>query len=326
MSYMLDNFDENLNDSAFKKTEHVPGIFAEYSWVIPEKFTLLLGARADHSNIHGFFFTPRIHLKYAFSEHMIVRASAGKGYRSANVIAENLSYLTTSRQFVFTDKLRMENAWNYGINLTRYIDILGREMTVSAEYYRTDFINQVIVDKEQNAGQVLVYNLDGPSFANTYQVEMKYELIPRFDLTLAFRYNDVKMTISDELEREPLVNKYKGLVTASYATNLRKWQFDFTAQFNGPSRIPSTLMLPVEYQMPGESPFYTILNAQVTKFFKRWEIYVGGENLTNYKQHHPIISAEDPFGPYFDASNIWGPVSGIKVYAGVRFLLKHDQL
>jgi len=172
----------------------------------------------------------------------------------------------------------------------------------------------------------MVYNLDGKSYANTYQVEVKYELIKRMDVTIAFRYNDVKMTIGDELMREPLVNKYKGLFTVSYATNLRKWQFDFTTQVNGSARIPTTEELPEEYQMESYSPVYTILNAQITKVYKRWEIYLGGENLTNYKQHNPIISADEPFGPYFDASNIWGPISGVKIYAGVRFLLKHDQL
>jgi len=220
----------------------------------------------------------------------------------------------------------MEQAWNYGINLTRYIDILGKEMTVNAEFYRTDFTNQVIIDKEQDIHHIYVYNLDGKSFANAFQVEVKYELIRQMDVTAAFRYNDVKMTIGDELQSEPLVNKYKGLLSVSYATNLRKWQFDVTGQLNGYSRIPSTELLPVEYRRPDYSPVYTILNAQVTKFYKKWEIYLGGENLLNYTQHHPIIAADDPFGPYFDASNIWGPVSGVKIYAGVRFLLKHDKL
>lgn len=255
-----------------------------------------------------------------------MRVSAGRGSRSANVVAENLSLLTTARRFNFTEKLRMEQAWNYGLNITQYIDILGKELSVNAEVYRTDFTNQVIIDKEQNLNQILVYNLDGRSFANTYQVELKYELIPRMDITAAFRYNDVKMTINRELMREPMVNKYKGLFSVSYATNLKKWQFDVTAQFNGSARIPSTELLPEEYKMLSNSPDYMILNAQVTKFFKRWEIYVGGENLTNYTQHNPIIAADDPFGPYFDASNIWGPISGIKIYAGVRLLLKYDKL
>jgi outer membrane receptor for ferrienterochelin and colicin len=326
VSYMLDSYDENLNDSVFKRTEHVPGAFFEYSWVVPDKFTLLAAMRADYNSIYGLFLTPRVHLKWDITKKLVMRASAGRGSRTANAVAENLSLLTTSRHFVFTDKLKMEHAWNYGINLTQYVDILGKELSISAEFYRTDFTNQVIVDKEQNIDEIRVYNLEGKSFANTYQVEAKYELIRQMDVTLAFRYNDVRMTLSDMLMREALVNKYKGLVSVSYATNLHKWQFDVTAQFNGPSRLPSTAMLPEEYQMPDYSPFYTILNAQVTKFYKKWEFYLGGENLTNYRQPHPIIAADDPFGPNFDASNIWGPISGIKVYAGVRFLLKYDQL
>lgn len=326
LSYKFNHFDETLNDSAFSKTEHVPGAFFEYTWTIPEKFTLLAGIRGDYDNLYGSFITPRLHLRYAFSEHTILRVSAGRGSRTANVVAENLSLLTTARRFVFMEKLRMEQAWNYGLNFTQYIDIMGKELSVNFDIYRTDFTNQVIIDKEQDIDKIMVYNLDGKSYANTYQVELKYELIPRMDVTAAFRYNDVKMTISNELMREPLVNKYKGLFSISYATNLRKWQFDVTAQFNGSARIPTTEGLPEEYHMESFSPVYTILNAQVTKFYKRWEIYIGGENLTNYTQHNPIIASDDPFGPYFDASNIWGPVSGVKIYAGVRFLLKHDKL
>jgi len=322
LSYVMDDFNENLNDSVMKRTEHVPGVFAEYSWVIPEKLTLLVGARGDYHNAEGFFFTPRVHIRYSPVHHTVIRASAGRGSRTSNVIAENISLLASSRQFIFLEELRMEKAWNYGGSITQYIDILGRELSLTAEYYRTDFTNQVIVDKEQNNSQVLVYNLDGRSFANTYQVEAKYEVIPRLDVTAAFRYNDVRMTISDRLMREPLVNRYKGLITLSYATNLNKWQFDFTAQFNGDSRIPNTAYNPEKYRMAENSPAYTILNAQVTKFFKRWDLYLGGENLANYKQHNPIIASDDPFGPYFDASNVWGPISGIKVYAGVRYTLK----
>jgi hypothetical protein len=326
ISYVMDFYNESLNDSSFARTEYVPGAFFEYSWIVPEKFTLMAGIRGDYDNLHGFFITPRLHLKYNITKKTVLRASAGRGSRTANVIAENLSLLTTSRQFVFMEKLKMEHAWNYGLSLTRYIDILGKELSVNAEFYRTDFTNQIIVDKEEDISHIMVYNLDGKSYANTYQVELKYELIPRMDVTAAFRYNDVKMTIGKMLMREPLVNKYKGLLSLSYATNLKKWQFDVTAQFNGSARIPSTVLLPPEYQMPSYSPVYAILNAQVTKYFKRWEIYLGGENLTNYKQHNPIIAAEDPFGPYFDASDVWGPISGVKIYAGVRLLLKYDKL
>jgi hypothetical protein len=150
-----------------------------------------------------------------------------------------------------------------------------------------------------------------------------YELVERLDLTLAFRFNDVQQTTNSTLQLEALVNRYKGLISLSYATNLNKWQFDFTTQLNGDSRIPTTAENPITYQRPTSSPVYTILNAQVTKRFKRFEVYAGGENLSNYKQKDPIIASDDPFGPYFDSSLIWGPVDGIKIYAGFRYILKY---
>lgn len=318
ISYVFDQYNEQLNDSAYKRIEHVPGGFFEYTYVNPEKFTLLFGMRADYNNLFGLFFTPRFHFKYNLTSNTIMRASAGKGYRTPNAIAENLSLLASSRRIVFVEELKMENAWNYGVNLTQYINIDGKELSVNIELYRTDFINQAIIDKDQDIPRIFIYNLDGKSYSNSFQIESKYELISGLDVTAAFRWNDVKMTIDQELIREPLVHKYKGLLGLSYVTRAKKWQIDVTTQFNGDSRIPSTEENPQPYKRDDESPAYTILNAQVTKFFKSWDFYVGGENLTNYTQDNPIIASDDPFGPYFDASNIWGPLVGIKVYAGVR--------
>ena len=323
ISYVYDGYNEELNDSSFTRKESVPGLFAEYTFIPSERFTLLAGIRADHSNIFGTFFTPRLHLKYNIAEKTILRISTGKGYRTPNVIAENTSLLATSRKISILDEIKMEEAWNYGINLTQYFDILGRELALNLEFYRTDFVNQAVIDKDYNTQQALIYNLDGKSYSNTIQVEAIYELIERLDVTLAFRYNDVKQTTNNVLQQEALVNRYKGLLSLSYATNLNKWQFDFTTQVNGDSRIPTTASNPPQYQRESNSPVYVILNAQVTRRFKRWEVYLGGENLGNYRQENPIIAADDPFGPYFDSSLIWGPIEGIMVYAGFRYILKY---
>ncbi len=199
--------------------------------------------------------------------------------------------------------------------------MLGRELTLSADFYRTDFVNQVIVDLDEDVSQIRISNLDGTSRSNSFQIEAGYELIERLDLVAAFRINDVKMTLNDELQRKPLVNKYKGLINLSYATNLNKWQFDFTGQFNGGGRLPNTGMNPPEYQLSETFPGYTVLNTQVTRFFRNWSIYIGGENLLNFKQDHPILAADDPYGDYFDASMVWGPVMGRKFYAGLRYAI-----
>jgi len=321
-SFELSNYIEHLNDSAFSRYERVPGVFFQYTYTLGEKLTVIAGLRGDYHNIYGAFLTPRLHVKYNLTETTILRASAGIGYRTANIIAENNTMLATSRRLFITEEPKQEAATNLGINLTQYFTLLGKELRLSGEVYHTSFQNQVILDFDKDPQAIYVYNLDGRSYSNAYQVEASYELINRLDLTLAFRYNDVKMTTDDILQYKPLLNRYKGLINLSYATNLNKWQFDFTTQFNGSSRIPGTDTNPLEYQRDNTSPAYTIINAQVSKFFKKWSIYLGGENLTNYRQNDPIIAADQPFGKYFDSSLIWGPVSGINIYAGIRYTLK----
>jgi outer membrane receptor for ferrienterochelin and colicins len=321
-SFMFDRYREDLNDSVFDRTEQVPGAFFQYAYSDGEQLNLILGLRADHHNEFGLFFTPRLHLRYGFNEHTIMRLSAGKGFRSANVLAENTSLLASARKVVFLDTPSMEEAWNYGINLSKHIDISNRELTLSVDLYRTDFVNQVIVDRDSDISRILVYNLTGRSRSNSLQLEANYELLKGLSVTAAFRVNDVKMTFADEFSVKPLVNKYKGMLSLSYVSPLRKWQFDFTSQFNGQSRLPETSSLPENHRMPEYSPAYTILNAQVTKYFRKWNAYLGAENLTNFTQKHPIIAPEKPFGNHFDSSMVWGPIYGIKAYIGLRYTIE----
>ncbi len=319
LSYLYDDYKQHLNDSAFNRMESVPGIFFQYTYSNEKNLTVLLGIRSDFHNIWGTFFTPRIHAKYNLFENTILRASAGKGYRTANIIAENSYMLASSRQVKVYPGIQQEEAWNYGVNLTQIIKINKRELNINVEFYRTDFINQVVVDRDTDVSELNIYNLNGKSYSNSFQVEAVYEIIPRFDVVAAFRYNDVKMTYNNILESEPLVNRYKGLLNLSYKTNLEKWQFDLTTQLNGDSRLPNTSANPPEYQRPENSPVYAIVNAQVTKYFKKWNIYAGVENLTGFTQNDPIIAADDPFGQYFDSSIVWGPIMGRKIYMGLKF-------
>jgi outer membrane receptor for ferrienterochelin and colicins len=317
-SFMYDHFDEVLNDSIFGPTEIVPGAFFQYTYNNSQGLTAIAGLRADHHNNYGFFVTPRFHVRYEIDSATTIRASAGMGYRSARIIAENNHLLATARRLVIQEQPRMERATNYGVNLSRCFVIDGRKMTLSGEFYRTNFSDQVIIDMDQSTTEIYIYNLDGKAYSNSFQVEMLWEPIRNLDMVLAYRWNDVRVTQQDELVRKPLVNRYKGLVNLSYATNLRKWQFDFTTQLNGDARLPDTQMNPEQYQRPEMSPVYTIIHAQVSRFFRKWSIYAGVENLTDFVQKDPIIAADDPFGNYFDSSMVWGPILGRKFYAGVR--------
>ena len=324
-SYSYDKYNEKLNDSTFKPIEHVPGVFGEYVFNDEHHWSVIAGFRVDYNSYYQkMLYTPRLHVRFKTHDELTLRLSAGKGYRSPNVIAENSTMMASAREIIFVETPKMEEAWNYGVNLTKGIDIDWREIVINADFYRTDFVNQIVLDRDADAHEIRIYNLDGKSYSNCAQIEASCEIFKDFDLTLAFRYNDVKMTINDTLREKPFVNRYKGLVTMSYAPG--SWQFDLTTQFNGDSRVPDlsgNATAVANGQDIERSPFYVLMNAQVTKKFgKHWEVYVGGENLTNYTQKYPIISADNPASDDFDASMVWGPISGIRGYLGIRFQIK----
>ena len=336
-SFLYDRFEERFSDTLsvnvtpltqLFREEIVPGVFAQYTWSGHEKVTLIVGLRGDYHNRFGMLFTPRTNVKYNFTDHIIFRVSAGRGYRSPNIISENIGLLASSKKYNIQsiNDLDIEKAWNYGANLTFYIPMPRNEtMTVSMDYYRTDFDNQAIVDMEYNRQQIYFYNLHGKSYANAWQMDLNTTLFKGFDVFAAFRWNDTKITYSRNDQNftvnKPLTGKYRGLVNLSYATNFEKWKFDITAQFNGSSRFPS---LNGYHAAEERSPAYPLYFAQITKKTKRLDFYAGSENIFNYKQKNPILNPENnPFGPNFDASRIWGPLMGRKFYAGIRLRIEN---
>jgi outer membrane receptor for ferrienterochelin and colicin len=324
VNYKYDQYDESLDATPYKRFESVPGIFMQYTYADTSRITVVAGVRADFHNVYGTFITPRIHLRYVLAPRVILRASAGKGYRSANVLAENSYLLASSRAMIISSNLKEEEAVNYGASLNARIPVSGKEIRVTAEAFRTNFINQVITDLDASVNEVKFYNLEGKSYSNVYQLEASTQILNGLDLLAAWRWNDVQMTIDGQLRTKPLASKYKGLLTASYLTRLRKWQFDYTLQLNGPGRVPSTAENPDPYKRDDNFKAFTVMNAQGTRYFKNFHLYIGAENLLDYMQHNPIIAADDPFGEYFDSGLIWGPVHGRKIYAGFRFMINRE--
>lgn len=323
MSYVYDKYNELLNERVMKTDEGVIGAFLQYTYNKNDRFITLLGIRVDFHNIYGTFITPRFHMKYNISEYLHLRSSIGKGFRSARVIAENNFLLASSREIVLEQNLDMEESLNYGINLTGYIPLFNNELTLSADYYRTEFMNQVVMDMDSDAHKVYFNNLSGESFSNSFQVEAAYELFRGMNVVTAFRFTDVKTTINDMLREVPLNSRYKGLLTLSYQTPLKKWQIDITNQFNGGGRMPDPD--PVNPLWEEEYPAFTRINMQLIKYFRTWSVYMGIENLTDYKMDNPVIDAVNPGGPNFDASMVWGPIHGRLIYGGMRFAIEREE-
>ena len=328
LSLNVDNYRERLSllPQALDRLEIVPGIFAEYNLKYDEMLSLVAGVRADYSTRYGFFVTPRMNIRYTPFEWWTLRGSVGMGYRSPNAIADNAFILPSSRVLHLADDIQQERAVNAGLSTTFYIPLGSKELQLSMEYYYTHFLNSLIVDMDQDKHAVYIYNqtdLPGAkSFAHSAQIEASIEVLRGWTWTAAFRYTDVRQTTigADGIARlrpKALTNRFKGVVTTSYQTPLKKWQFDVTAQFNGVSRVPDGF----------EQPFtwYPQLMAQVTKYFRTCSIYLGAENMTNFRQDPSIVDSYHPWGPDFDASMVCGPTTGWKVYLGFRYDLEKPE-
>lgn len=328
LSYLLDDYHETLSGlNPRNRQESVPGAFFEYTYTLPEKLTVVSGGRVDFHNLYGTRFTPRIHAKYDISKDIHLRVSAGKGWRVANPLAENYGLLVSNRFVEFENTLRPEESWNYGISLSNEFHLFGNKASFIIDAYRTDFQNQVIVDME-TAGLLRFYNLQGRSYSNSFQAELNYVPAKRFDLKIAYRMFDVKNDFLQTdgtllLKSKQFLNRDRILFNIGYALPYDKWKFDLTWQWNGARRIPA-----IPQHMEGNSkvsaiaPGFSNINAQLTRTFLKWDVYLGGENLNNFTQANPILASDDPFGRHFDAGMAWGPVIGRMVYIGMRYKIK----
>lgn len=293
--------------------ETTPGAYVQYTYNLNDKVVAMAGIRADHSSRYGTFVTPRFHLKLTPSEIVSLRLSAGKGFRTVHALAENNNLLASGRQLVIDD-LEQERAWNYGISSSFYIPLFGKTLKLNAEYYHTNFSQQAVIDYDSNPSLIRITNLNGKSYSNTVQIDATYPVVQGLELTAAWRWNDVKCTYGGELMEKPLTSRYKGLVTASYKTPLGLWQVDATLQLNGGGRMPT----PVNGLWDERFQAYEQVSAQITRWFRHFSVYIGGENLTAFRQKKTIINAEDPWSATFDPTMVWGPVHGAMFYAGIR--------
>ncbi len=308
-----------------KTHETVGGAYAQYTYKLSDDFTAMGGLRVDNSNLHGTFVTPRAHIKWSPSFFAHFRLSAGKGYRTTHILDENNFLLAGSRQMIITDNIdTQEEAWNFGASGQFKIPVGEKILNLDVEYYYTDFVKQVVCDMDNNAHEVQFYNLDGDSYSHVIQAEATYELLPRLNLTAAYRHTISKTTYKNlgTLDK-PLTSKYKALLTAGYETKGKnKWQFDLTSHLNGGGRMPNAYLKTDGTQSWKETyDAFFQLSAQITKNYGKWAFYVGGENLTNYKQENAIINATNPWSQEFDPTMVYGPMHGCKFYAGLRFKL-----
>lgn len=312
---------DSLNDD---RIEIVPGAFAEYSF-IGMRLSAVIGARADYHNLFGAQFSPRLHLKYTLTENTDLRFTVGKGWRVPNYMIDNVSLLANSKAWVAPDTVTPEISWNIGGSLMQEFKLFKKKGSITIDYYYTMFENQMLVDRDVNSSQIVFTNLNGLSFSNSLQAEVSYALSKTIDLRFAYKYLDVRATYNGKLQQQVMLPQHRGFFNFAYKTRNKRWEFDLTTSVYGTSRLPEVILADGSVSIDNRSQVYPIINAQITHNYKKWEFYVGGENLGNYRQSNPIINAENPFASTFDATRVWAPIYGINGYVGVRFTIKKEE-
>jgi outer membrane receptor protein involved in Fe transport len=304
------------------RTEIVPGVFGEYTFT-GSRFTGVFGVRYDYHNLYGSQFSPRIHTKYSASEFTDIRFTIGKGWRVPNYIIDNISLLANSKQWISPTETKPEISWNAGTSIVHEFKFGGQKASISIDYYHTRFTNQLVVDRDESVNAIVFTNLENASYSNSFQTELSLSPFKNFDVRLAYKFLDVKAEYGGEMRQQVMIPRNRGFMNLAYKTRNKRWEFDLTCSVFGASRLPvqtssadTTLIL---FNTKGQ--VYPMVNAQITYVYKKWNIYLGGENLTNFKQQNPIVDAQNPFSSSFDATNVWGPIMGINVYAGLRLAI-----
>lgn len=300
--------------------EAVPGAYAQYTLNLDSHLIAMAGLRLDHSSLSGTMFTPRLHVRWNPSSLVSANVSAGRGFRTPHPMAELNYLLASSRRIIIQDNLPREEAWNYGAGITLSPTVASRKCSFSAEYFYTDFCHQLCVNFDRDPHAVYLYGLKGNSYSHTLQLELSAELIPDLTFGAAYRLTDVKADYGFGMQQKPLVSRSKGLFTIGYAPFMGLWQFDASLSINGGGRMPTPYALANgTLSWPEKFGAYCLLNAQATRNFRHWSVYIGGENLTGFKQKNPIIDAANPWSNNFDATMIYGPLHGAIIYIGFRY-------
>ena len=321
-SYFADRFTESFDGNIIKpyhlkkRVDLVTGIFSEYQFN-NQKFNLVSGLRADYYNIQNkIYYLPRINMKYNPGDRTAIRFSIGRAFRISNVLTENMSFLASSRSIIIGDDLRPEAGWNYGLNLSHCFYLFNKEGTLNLDIYKTIFEDQIVINIEDQ-NELSFTNLNGKSFANIIQIGFDYNITKNLQMRLGYKQNKSISTFNGVEKQLPLQPEERAILNLSYKTISDKWHFDITANYIGRSRIPEINIVADNF-----SPPFSLFNSQITRKWENLDVYIGGENLTNYTQPNPIIDVENPLGDDFDASLIWGPVMGRNIYVGIRYKIK----
>jgi outer membrane receptor for ferrienterochelin and colicins len=327
-------YDDNTPGTASEDTVHVsnkpmytflPGIFVQDEIGLNEKVTILTGLRYDRHNHHGNIVSPRVSLKFSPDKNNTLRLSTGNGFRVVNLFTEDHAALTGARQVIIESELKPEESWNVNLNYASNIAHSSGFIGLDASVFYTYFTNKIVGDFHTDPEAIIYNNLQGHAISKGITLNTDISFMSRFKIITGVTFMDVyqvEKTGAEDIKMPQLfAPKVSGTYALSYSLDKLGLTFDLTGRLNGPMHLPTARENGDE--RPGKSPWFTIMNFQITKTSNTgWEFYLGAKNLLNFMPKDPIFYWQDPSAPEFDTSYNYAPVQGIKGFAGIRYTIQ----
>lgn len=328
LSYQYDNIEERLdsvqgpNLYTFDRMESVPGAFVEYTYSSDAPVTLVLGTRVDYHNLFGWLVTPRLNIKYEPVTGSVIRLGGGRGMRTANILSENMSALASGREFqVFGNGIQQERAWNVGLSFSQAFLLFDKGATFSVDGFYTRFDNKMIGDFYPNQTFIAYFNNQfGASSSLSSIAQLDFEPMENLNVRVAYKYLDARDAFIDGIQTAYRVPNHRAFLNVGYEFGQSGWKADATWNWFGAQRVPTWTY--DENTGSHLSPNFSLIHAQVNKTIgKSWEVYLGVDNLLDYRQDNPIQAADRPYSSDFESNGVYGPIFGRMIYAGFYYNL-----
>ncbi|MCK6618023.1 MAG: TonB-dependent receptor [Cyclobacteriaceae bacterium] len=319
--FRFTRYDDSTPATAQPQNTWLPGIFLQNEFRASKKITWLWGVRYDHHNIHGNIFSPRLSLKYSPALYHTFRFTAGNGFRVVNLFTEDHAALTGSRDVVIKNELKPEQSWNVNLNYATTMRHITGYINLDASVFYTHFTNKIVGDFLTNPDQIIYDNLNGFAVSKGITLNADAAFTSGFKFMVGATLLDVYQKQRDSLDviqttPQLFAPVFSGTYSLSYTLDRMGITLDLNGRLTGPMHLP---VVPNDFR-PETSPWFTVLNIQVTKSFTNGiELYGGIKNLLNFIPDNPIYNWQQPFSQEFDTSYNYAPVQGIKAFLGFRY-------
>lgn len=314
------------------------GLFLQDEWSVTENLMVVPGLRLDHhessekykalghdslfpdTRFSQFSLNPRLALKYAASEHLVLRANIGTGYRAPFGFSEDLHLCSGSPRVWKSSVLLSEKSISYNVSA----DYSSHEWALAINVFYTRLKNKIGF---VNAGPTIRalgydYKWQNIDHATVQGIELAIKYFPVKSLEL---YADLGINrgqydrprndwmgtpweaISRYIPRFPFTSAY---MKAEYTTG--RWSMNTSLNFQGTMYIdyyhadPDPLLGDLS-KIKKTAP-YALWNARCTYRAGNLTFYAGLNNITDYIQDERHLD---------DAAFIYAPLFGRSFFAGI---------